>query len=165
MSDEKLYLQATEEVDSENKDAALWSKSLALSDGDQEQAKYKYIKLRVEQLANTPNHAHKKENIIRTKNPENEFKRKYMPVSEFSKTKSIDESKVIKMIKDGFYSGQIKNDQWYIDRSEIGDESIKTKTKNEPPKSQTKFMPVEEFAEIKGITAEKVIAMTWSSIL
>ncbi len=50
MSDEELYLQATREVDEERKESALWAKVMALSEGDQKIAKYKYIKLRVEQL-------------------------------------------------------------------------------------------------------------------
>jgi hypothetical protein len=50
MSDEKLYLEVTEEVEGNNKNPALWAKSMALSEGDQEKAKYLYIKLRVEHL-------------------------------------------------------------------------------------------------------------------
>jgi len=49
--DEELYLQATQEVEDEVIDAALWAKSMALAEGDTNIAKYKYIKLRVEQLA------------------------------------------------------------------------------------------------------------------
>ena len=51
MGDEELYLKATNEVESGINDAALWAKALALAEGDQEKAKYQYIKLRVEQLA------------------------------------------------------------------------------------------------------------------
>lgn len=50
MNDEHLYLQATEEVESETRNSALWAKAMALSDGNLEKAKYHYIKLRVEQL-------------------------------------------------------------------------------------------------------------------
>jgi len=47
-TDEDLYLLATEEVgDLKKRDAALWAKSMALSEGDKEKAKYKYISLRV----------------------------------------------------------------------------------------------------------------------
>ena len=48
--DEELYLQATQEVEDEVIDAALWAKSMALAEGDTKIAKYKYIKLRVEQF-------------------------------------------------------------------------------------------------------------------
>jgi len=53
MSDEILYLQATEEVESTARIPALWAKSIALAEGDLVKAKYKYIKLRVEQLNQT----------------------------------------------------------------------------------------------------------------
>ena len=50
MSDEEYFLQATNEVDEYRQNSALWAKAVALSDGDKEKAKYKYIKLRVGQL-------------------------------------------------------------------------------------------------------------------
>ena len=50
MNDEKLYRQATEEVDSITRNEDLWAKSMALCTGDEKLAKYKYINLRVEQL-------------------------------------------------------------------------------------------------------------------
>ena len=55
MSDEILYLQATNEVDNEDKSEALWAKSMALSAGDVKLAKYQYINLRVEQLKTNDN--------------------------------------------------------------------------------------------------------------
>lgn len=51
MNDENLYLEATNEVEGENRKPSLWAKVMDLSEGDEEKAKYKYIKLRVEQLA------------------------------------------------------------------------------------------------------------------
>ena len=51
MGDEELYLKATNEVEGDSKDPALWAKAMALTDGDQDKAKYQYIKLRVKQLA------------------------------------------------------------------------------------------------------------------
>jgi hypothetical protein len=51
MGDEGLYLKAMEEVESGKNDSALWAKALTLADGNQEKAKYQYIKLRVEQLS------------------------------------------------------------------------------------------------------------------
>jgi len=50
IQDEELYLQATQEVDDEVIDAALWAKSMTLAEGDTKIVKYKYIKLRVEQI-------------------------------------------------------------------------------------------------------------------
>ena len=90
MSDEELYLEATNEVEGENKNPGLWAKVMALSEGDQEKAKYKYIKLRVEQLANERKNAAP----TFTKKSVDEFDLKYMPVAEFSKIKSIPETKV-----------------------------------------------------------------------
>ena len=158
MNDEELYLEATNEVEGENKSTSLWAKVMALSEGDEEKAKYKYIKLRVEQLANERKNAAPKF----TKKTVDEFDLKYMPVDEFSKIKSIPKDKVIEMIRDGFYVGQIKNDEWYVSREEVG--------KNEKPKpasrtsqktddSKKEYIPVEEFSEYKGITSEKAIAM------
>lgn len=50
MSDEQYYLQAANEYESEERNEALWIKSITLCDGDDERAKYTYIKIRVEQL-------------------------------------------------------------------------------------------------------------------
>lgn len=158
MNDEELYLAATKEVEGENKSLGLWAKVMALSEGDEEKAKYKYIKLRVEQLANERKNAAPKF----TKKTVDEFDLKYMPVAEFSKIKSIPKDKVIEMIRDGFYIGQIKNEEWYVSREEAA--------KNEMPKpasrasqktddSKKEYIPVEEFSEYKGITSEKAIAM------
>jgi hypothetical protein len=50
MSDEGLYLIASEEVDSKKIDSKLWAKAEFLADEHHENIKYEYIKLRVEQL-------------------------------------------------------------------------------------------------------------------
>ncbi len=54
MNDEQQYLDATIEVESGQVDEALWAKALALSTGDETQAKYRYIELRVPQLVVNP---------------------------------------------------------------------------------------------------------------
>jgi hypothetical protein len=79
---------------------------MALTEGHQEKAKYQYIKLRVIQLEEERRNA---EPDLTDKSLE-EFKLKYMPISEFAKIKSIPEKTAIKMISDGFYMGQIRND-------------------------------------------------------
>ena len=43
----------------------------------------------------------------------------YLPLSEFSKIKSTSEDKLVEMIRKGFYSGRIINDQWYVHVSEF----------------------------------------------
>lgn len=53
-SDEKFYLQATEEVDEGKQDKALWAKCMALCEGDESKAKYMYIKYRVD-ISNSMN--------------------------------------------------------------------------------------------------------------
>jgi len=118
MGDENLYLEATEEVESENRDPALWAKVLALTEGAQDKAKYAYIKLRVEQLAQ------KKaiEKPTSTKEIVDEFNLKYMPIKEFSSIKGIPDEKIIEMIRDGFYVGHIKNNLWFVSRDEVGKE-------------------------------------------
>lgn len=50
MGNETFYLEATEELDSNRQDPAIWAKALALARGEQNVARYKYIELRVEQL-------------------------------------------------------------------------------------------------------------------
>ena len=48
---EKYFNQATEEYDSDVIDDSIMSKSLSLSGGDEEKAKWKYIELRAERLS------------------------------------------------------------------------------------------------------------------
>ncbi len=159
MEDEEFYLQATNEVDGDQRQAALWAKVVALAEGDQEKAKYKYIKLRVEQLVEKK----AQEKPVFTKKIVDEFNIKFMSVSEFSKIKSIPEKKVIEMVKEGFYVGQIKNNQWFVSRDEVGKESenISKPQVTHTPKSNSKkeYIPVEEFAKFKGLTPEKTIEM------
>lgn len=158
MNDEELYLAATNEVEGENKSPGLWAKVMALSEGDEEKAKYKYIKLRVEQLSDERKNAAP----TFTKKTVNEFDLKYLPVAEFAKIKSIPTDKVIQMIRDGFYVGQIKNGEWYVSREEVGNNEIPKPAAMASQKtddSKKEYIPVEEFSEYKGITSEKAIAM------
>lgn len=50
MGDERFYLIATEEVDNDQQDAALWAKARTRARGDETQSRYFYIELRVAQL-------------------------------------------------------------------------------------------------------------------
>ena len=52
MGDENIYLMANKELESDDKDHALWIKALAIVGGDEEKAKHQYILLRVEQIKN-----------------------------------------------------------------------------------------------------------------
>jgi len=49
MGDEQLYLKATNELDSGDRDKAVWAKAMTLCEGDEDQARYTYISIRVEQ--------------------------------------------------------------------------------------------------------------------
>ena len=49
-SDEHLYLAAARELDSPRKSEGLWIKALALSDGDEQKARHRYIELRAQQF-------------------------------------------------------------------------------------------------------------------
>jgi len=86
-----------------------------------------------------------------------------MPVAEFSKLVSISENQVVKMIQDGFYAGQIKNNFWYVDRTEVKKEDWLVNTastyRKEPKLVKKEFIPVEEFADFKEVASEKVIQM------
>ena len=55
MDDEDIYLEANNELETDNKKQALWIKALAVVGGDEEKAKHQYILLRVEQLKKEKN--------------------------------------------------------------------------------------------------------------
>jgi len=140
MSDEKLYLQATGEVDSTNIDKALWAKAIALTDGDHDRAKYKYIKLRVEQLQDhdlettssslnkQDSHHINKHTEINTKqllqSAKSILNRKYIPIKEFSKAKGESINDIIHNIKMGSYDGQLIENEWHIEFSELNKSDI-----------------------------------------
>ncbi|MBV1915728.1 MAG: hypothetical protein KUG72_10110 [Pseudomonadales bacterium] len=43
----------------------------------------------------------------------------FLPIAQFSEHKTIDEKKVISMIRDGFYQGRIIEGKWYVHESEF----------------------------------------------
>ena len=55
MDDEDIYLEANNELETDNRKQALWIKALAVVGGDEEKAKHQYILLRVEQLKKEKN--------------------------------------------------------------------------------------------------------------
>ena len=171
MGDEELYLEATTEVEGDKKDPALWAKVMALTEGDQDKAKYKYIKLRVEKIAKESVEkklTFTKKEVVEKK-PEStrkivdEFHLKYMPIAEFTRIKSIPEKKVIEMIRGGFYVGKIKDNEWFVSRNEVGGKDVTKQTQRKPSQKPTRtrqeYIPVEEFAEYKGVESEKAIEM------
>ena len=50
LEDKELFLVATNELDEGDPDKALWATAVAVKEGDEEKAKYEYIRLRVEEL-------------------------------------------------------------------------------------------------------------------
>lgn len=50
INEDELYLLATQEVDEGNQDKALWARCMALCEGDENKAKYKYINEMVDRL-------------------------------------------------------------------------------------------------------------------
>jgi len=61
LNDEALYLAATEEFAGLSRQAGLWAKVLALHDGDEEKAKFSYIRERVAQMLVAPSGEVKRE--------------------------------------------------------------------------------------------------------
>ena len=145
MNDEELYLDVTNEVESDTRNSALWAKVIALSEGDEDKAKYLYIKLRVEQIQQDD----EKIKTIFTKKKVNEFDLKYMPVAEFSKIKSIPETKVIEMIRDGFYMGQIKDNKWFVSRDGVDSQDNKTSTHSK--KNRKKYRLIKQVGVVIGV--------------
>ena len=165
MSDEEYYLIATNEVDGEDRNEALWAKSIALVDGDESKARYEYIKLRVPQLESKPDTTeretpHRKFTKVTSSSnqPADSFSLEYIEVERFAKHKSISVEKAIEMIRDGFYSGRLKDEKWYVHRQEITDSSASVKPSTQKT-SEVEFVPVAEFSEFKGISTEKAIEM------
>lgn len=165
MSDEQLYLSATKEVQGEKKDPAIWAKAVALAEGDLEKAKYRYIKLRVEKLAKKRADTHPRpmpapeQKLERTKSDFPSID--YISIKDFSRIKGISEAKIVQMIRDGFYAGRIIRDEWFVSRAELGaDEGRKAAPSNSNSRrSQLHYVPVEEFARLKGLAEGKAINM------
>ena len=136
MSDEQYYLIATKEAESEQKKPALWAKAMTLAEGDNESAKYQYIKLRVDQLVKE----HEQELITEDNNDASKVSE--INLEKQNKTKQdillnrIEEAKHIlrkKMPWHSFESHNLRVDKWVaydflIDNGiEIPPDSVLTK--------------------------------------
>ena len=144
MDDSEYYLQATKEVDSDNVIEALWAKAMALCSGDERQAKYEYIKLRVALLSsgvedqqvsqNNPNpqesgmsdsipieeSAQEPGSHPRTKPPEKHLNQ-YMPIQEFASITGIAVEDLRKNIGDNLLSGKFENGEWHVRKGQVGE--------------------------------------------
>jgi hypothetical protein len=148
MGNEEWYLEATSEVEDDKSNPALWAKVMALAEGNQENAKFQYVKIRVEQLA---------------RKTACEFDLKYMPIAEFSRITLIPENKTIQMVRDGFYAGLSRDNEWFISKEELDkEEQAATKKPKVSPALKTSgnvTIPVDDFAELEGVTPEKAVEM------
>ncbi len=108
MGNEELYLEATNEVERDEQDPALWAMVMALAEGDKHNAKYQYIKLRVEQLRQY------KEKIITKAAPDKRFKTKTVSVQKYAKEQNMPLDKVLELIHDNKLDGYHVGDAWYV---------------------------------------------------
>ncbi|MDO9584408.1 MAG: hypothetical protein Q7J24_15055 [Desulfomicrobium sp.] len=86
INEDELYLQATNEVNEGNQDQALWAKCMALCEGDENKARYKYIKERVDRLRDVMAREieeKRKEDRIRSEMLQNEIERKIQESADF----------------------------------------------------------------------------------
>ncbi|SFK15319.1 Protein of unknown function [Desulfomicrobium apsheronum] len=95
-NEDELYLQATNEVEDGSQDKALWAKCMALCEGDEARAKYKYIKERVDRLRDVKVRKIEEERIKYKKNIDNiKFRslddkvRKYLDIDHIDEFKEI----------------------------------------------------------------------------
>lgn len=57
--------------------------------------------------------------VTRSYRDNEEFLKEYIPITEFAAQKNISERKIMVMIKNGFYSGRLKNGVWFVHRDEL----------------------------------------------
>lgn len=64
------------------------------------------------------------------------FLKEYMPIAEFSASKNIAEEKIIAMIREGSYAGQIKNGLWFVRRDQPKETMVESVVA-QPPSNNT----------------------------
>lgn len=74
-----------------------------------------------DEIGNTRTHSrnHRERNGSDTRYNHKAATNEYIPVSKFSQVTGIAESKVIEMIRDGFYVGIIKKGEWFVSGDEL----------------------------------------------
>jgi len=118
-SDETFYLKATQETEGEDRNEALWAKSMTLAEGDEKKAKYNYINLRVEQLKSlslgNETAAMSKSEVTKPISQEDtDFHKKYILVSEYAKLCNISYKTVRDSIDQGHLQGAVKDGEQYV---------------------------------------------------
>lgn len=134
INEDELYLQATNEVDDKNQEKALWAKCMALSEGDENKAKYKYIKERVERLRD-----------VKVKEIEERQKQEIERVKAIEQQKMLEEEKI--------RNDEIKRAKDTIERMWL-EEEIKRKQEIKQEKFIDKQKKIEEENFLKKILNE-----------
>jgi uncharacterized membrane protein YhaH (DUF805 family) len=158
MEDEEFYLEATNEVDNRRPSPAIWAKAMALAEGDPSKAKYTYIKLRVEHLKQE--FVKKEEADVSSAgalhlNEEDHAPEKHISIEEYCQRKGLDLETGIERIREGVCEGRKVDGRWYIH-----EDAVEAQEVVEPPPlpyEHPDYLPVEEFAEFKGLATRKAI--------
>lgn len=166
--DANLYLEAMKEVDSDQRDEAIWAKALTLCKGDQEASRFKYIELKVSLLqaakdSNAPSMTDKaaetiKSTVINVANNLTEPKGRQLS--------NIEDADLIEKIKSGEAKGRVRDGIWYLNeepRDRVSGETFTPSTNTASPTMQElaskllKKTPAEAFANAHGFSPEEVI--------
>lgn len=133
ISNEKYYELALLELQNNSVKSGVWAIALSKSNGSESLAKSVYLSARVISMKDEDNintqilrsviqsldSSDIEHEVTKSNNEELLNKRQYRSIDEFSKHKNIDIDSIIKMVKDGFYSGRIFDGCWMIHKSEF----------------------------------------------
>lgn len=167
-NDANLYLEAMKEVDSDQRDEAIWAKALTLCKGDQEASRFKYIELKVSLLqaaidSDAPSMTDKaaetiKSTVINVANNLTEPKGRQLS--------NIEDADLIEKIKSGEAKGRVRDGIWYLNeepRDKVRGEAFTPSTNTASTTMQElaskllKKTPAEAFANAHGFRPEEVI--------
>lgn len=165
MDDSRFFLAALREFDENHMNEAAWAKAITLENGDADQAKYQYIRIRVEQMSaaeTDENDAEQTETVPGNDLPvktlvESEQAAKdppagYARVSEWVTRKggnSDTERSIVEGIRNGELCGRIQDGVWFIYDSSAREEVVQAEREYESAESfgQRRSMPTQEVIE------------------
>lgn len=183
--DEQFFLEATREFDDGDVKEATWAKAVALAEGDVSKAKYRYIQMRAAQMEKqkidqkhvgdqqagarvalpTPSPSPTKIATTPEPNPPaapqapavqpERAEPEYITLEEFLQVKSIPRADVIKMLRDGFFSGYERDGQWYVHVRELAGAPLPKRSAGDVPKDG--FISASEFAQRAGLEESMVV--------
>lgn len=181
--DSALYKKAYDEITSGQTNEALWIKALTETEGDEDKAKFHYITLRVQQLAETtgsndsinqnnpsdleednlPSQLESQPNgnkiVIepkqkkRTDNIVPQESNRYISVADFAKSKGLSSDSVVQKIKDGELAGQLKEGHWFVDLKLSGLSETQSIGANDTPRSNNEES--EQFVPVEDYAKER----------